>query len=850
MKLHSKILTLLACALMLAACGTTGSSGTGTPTTDTGTGSDAGPTDTGADTGTPGADTTSDKGDTAAAKDTGGSTGDPCSCENKDCGFIPNCPLSCGACPPGKKCVANKCETGGGPGPGVGKKLGAFCGPTKDCQPPPQMENEAQYQQALQQYYQCLNSQCAGGTCLGNICTQQCKIKKDDIINATGEKGQDGIEDPDEDFSDCTDSVDGPKGKKFRCVEYRSEAEVSQGQSLQFCYAGETFKPCKNDGDCIAGESCQLQRIYGKFSLRCGPAYKNPDASPGQKNSYLCNSNIVNGDIKMCTNGMCTGIGCRSFCKTDEDCSTANAGDCKAGACPNGNSCKTDLDCSAWECTKGLKLYSDLDDTFDLCSPKECEADGNCPADFFCRISYNGVQNPKGDPDPDDPNKITKPGWGNLCQRRRDDAAKVGEPCDAFPSDEDDTYKPCETLDWYCSMGNGICGNICKTDKDCAKDMKCPALEFPFDLDDDQTYETFLPTGLCNSFAGNVKKEPCYSNTDCKGAAADGKDQSCKAWSWEVEMAGEATGATATKFITSGGLCVDSDAKKGNYGDFCGAQAQIKHCNSGTCLTLASGAGLCTDLCAKRTDCKDPVSIQGQTFKSYCMSINVGGFNGTAAPYDDYRRAYCLWTQSSVDDCASSKTCKSNTEACMPRVMIWGPDKKANVEYWCNTVQNYPASENDPPPPQPSKEVGDECDLEAELIQCKSLYCLRDVKTGKGYCSKPCNADADCPSGKGLTCIKDNMSFPGFPRMDKDKAAIVPMCMKTKSCIACDYDYQCAGDYKCTNLGKGGTLANTRCAPSCTTDKDCAAADGGTKCVPAVDGEGKDLAHKVCKPGC
>ena len=94
------------------------------------------------------------------------------------------------------------------------------------------------------------------------------------------------------------------------------------------------------------------------------------------------------------------------------------------------------------------------------------------------------------------------------------------------------------------------------------------------------------------------------------------------------------------------------------------------------------------------------------------------------------------------------------------------------------------------------------------------------------------------------------MSFPGFPRMDKDKAAIVPMCMKTKSCIACDYDYQCAGDYKCTNLGKGGTLANTRCAPSCTTDKDCAAADGGTKCVPAVDGEGKDLAHKVCKPGC
>ncbi len=852
MKLHSKILTLLACAMLVTACGTSGGSTSEKPTTDTSGGdTTGGDTTTGTDAGAK-TDTTA-KVDSSSGKTDAGSN-DPCECTaEKQCGFIPNCPLSCGACQQGKKCVANKCVVDDNKPPVTGgtKELGEFCGPTKDCQAPPQSDNEAQYQQALQAYYQCLNSQCKGGTCLGNICTMQCKIKKDEINNATGEKGADGIEDPDEDFSDCvTDIKDGPKGKKFRCVEYRSEAEVSQGQSLQFCYAGETFKECKNDGDCIDGESCQLQRIYGKFALRCAPAYKNPDASPGQKSSYLCNNNIIKGDIKLCTNGMCTGIGCRSFCKSEADCNTASAGDCKAGKCPNGGACTTDMDCSAWTCTKGLKLYSDLEDTFDLCSPKACEGDANCPSEFFCRISYNGVKNPAGDPDPDDPNKITKPGWGHICQRRKDAVAKVGEACDAFPTDDDDTYKPCETLDWYCSMGNGICGNICKADSDCAKDMKCPALEFPFDLDDDKTYETFLPTGLCNSTKGNVKKDPCYSNNDCKGAAVDGKDQSCKAWSWNVELPSETTGAAAETFITSGGLCVDSDAKKGNYGDFCGSQSPIKHCNSGTCLTLSSGAGLCTDLCNQRTDCKDPVTIQGQTFKSYCTSISVGGFNGTAAPYDDYRRAYCLWTQSSVDDCKDTKTCKSNTEACTPRVILWGPDKAAKVEYWCNTVQNYAASQNDPPPPQPSKEVGDECDLEADLIQCKTMYCMRDVKTGKGYCSKPCNGDADCPSGKGLHCAKDNMGFPGFPRMDKTKAAIVPMCMKAKSCIGCEYDYQCAGDYKCTNLGKGGTLANLRCAPSCEADNDCAAVDGGIKCVPAVDTDGKELGHKVCKPGC
>jgi len=840
MNLCSRIPTWLMCAVLMAACTGSGPGSQANPPTDGDT----------ADVTTPDAEPGADAAvapDTSGADDDAGT--DPCTCENLDCGFVQGCLTSCGSCAPGKKCVANKCV--GEPQP-VGTPLGGFCGPNKDCQPPPQMDNEAQYQQAMQQYTQCLNNQCADGTCLGNICTRPCNIKKDEVNNATGEKGADGIEDPDEDFSDCTGAVDGPKGKKFRCVEYYTEAQVSQGQSLQFCYAGETFMPCNNDSDCPSGESCQLQRIYGKFATRCGPAYKNPDASPGQKNSYLCNNNIVQGDIELCANGLCTGIGCRSFCKDDADCSTAGPGDCKAGACPNGDTCKSDLDCSAWTCSKGLKLYSDLPDLFDLCSPKECGVDGDCPVEFFCRISYNGVQNPAGDPDPNDPNKVTKPGWGNICQRRRDDAAKVGDACDPWPTSGAGTspHKPCETLDWYCSMGNGVCGNICKGDKDCPKGMKCPSLEFPFDLDDDKTYETFLPTGLCNATKGNVKKEPCYSNNDCKGAAADGKDQSCKAWSWTVELPAQVTGAASETFITSGGLCVDSDAKKGNYGDFCGAQAQVKHCNSGTCLSLSSGNGLCTDLCAKRADCADPLSIQGQTFKSYCMSINVGGFNGTAEPWDDYQRAYCLWTQSSVDDCAQTKNCTANTEACLARVMNWGPDKKPNVEYWCNAVQNFAANQNDPPPPQPSLSVGDECELGADLIQCKTMYCLRDVKTGKGYCSKPCNADADCPSGKGLHCAKENMGFPGFPRLDKTKAAIVPMCMKSKSCIACQYDYQCAGNYLCTNLGKGGTLANLRCAPGCESDKDCAAADGGSLCLPAVDGDGKALAHKVCKPSC
>ena len=771
---------------------------------------------------------------------------DPCSCAGKQCGFIPGCPMSCGACPLGKKCVTNTCIDQGG---NKLKKLGEFCGPTASCQPPWDDSDDKAYDKALSLYWQCLNAQCAGGTCLGNICTQQCKIKKDEVDNATGIKGADGIEDTSVNFSDCTGAVAGPVGKNFRCVEYRSEAEVSQGQSLQFCYAGSAFKHCKSNGDCAAGESCQFKRIYGKYSTRCMPAYSNPDKSPGAKVSELCNDNIVQDAIALCAGGICTGIGCRTFCKSDADCNTAPAGACKAGKCSTGAKCSSDADCSVWECKKGVTIYSDLKDTFDLCGAKACKDDKACPADFFCRLSYNGVTKPGGDPDPKNPGKLILPDWENICQRRRKSGVAPGLPCDAYPHDMDKTFKPCQTLDWYCAMGNGVCGNLCASDADCAANMKCPALEFAWDLDQDNEDETFLETGLCANTKGNVKSVLCYSNNDCKGASSTGQDQVCQAWSLHINDPTTPPGAPAKKVITSGGLCVDGDAKKGKFGDFCGNDASIKHCSSGTCLSLASGAGLCTDLCAKRSDCTDPVAIQGQTYKAYCMSLNIGGYNGTVAPFDDYRRAYCLWTDSSVDDCSATKSCKAKDESCLARVMVWGMEKAANVEYWCNRVENS-GQVGLPPPKNPDKTLGAECDLESELIQCKTLYCLRDVKPGKGYCSAPCNTDKDCGVGLGLYCNKANMGFPGVPRKDKSKAAIVPMCMKKKSCIVCEYDYQCAGGYLCTNLGGAGNLAKQRCAPTCKTDQECAGTDGGPKCLPQVDAQGKATAVKVCKPGC
>jgi hypothetical protein len=121
---------------------------------------------------------------------------------------------------------------------------------------------------------------------------------------------------------------------------------------------------------------------------------------------------------------------------------------------------------------------------------------------------------------------------------------------------------------------------------------------------------------------------------------------------------------------------------------------------------------------------------------------------------------------------------------------------------------------------------------------------------GKGYCSAICNSDDDCGTKDGMFCDKQNMSFPGIARADKTKAAIVPLCRKKKACIPCAYDFQCAGNYACTNVGGAGTLANQRCAPVCTTDDDCKSSDGGTKCLPVKDADGKDLGTKTCTPSC
>ncbi len=785
-----------------------------------------------ADTGSSGGGV--DTGSSGGATDTGGTKPNNCSCKGKQCGFIPGCSKSCGACAAGMSCQNHVCV------PQPKAKLlpfGSYCGAGTDCPMPANNASNTKWQQ----YYDCLDGICETNRCSGGLCTLKCTILEDKKINHSGDNGADGIEDPNAD-SECIDAADGTQGKKFRCVELRSPAELSQGSSsFAMCRPGTNFKPCKANKDCPTGEMCRLLYVYGEYQTRCMPPVKHPDGKPGKPFSHACNRNPGAGPLSLCRSDICFGLGCIEFCSKDSDCVTG-AEKCTNGTCPNGQACTEDAHCSAWKCDPGHRIYSNVDKEFSVCWPKECGVGNDCGKGYYCRLSYNGVQNIDGDPDPKDKTKKTLPGYANRCYRIADGSAKPGEKCDPYLTDKDQSYPPCGDP-FRCE--NGRCGNLCKTDKDCPGKMLCGAREFGFDLSnpEDNIDDVHLPFSQCFTMPGANKDKPCYGQSECP------KGKHCRAWHVPVNLSQGAT-PVSYKFVAQG-LCIDEDKDKGNWGSHCGAQFGAKLCNGGQCFNTTSNsgaaqAGYCADVCSGRKDCAGKAKLYGYDYQALCRS-SLWAFNTTLDPLDDLYRPVCRPTSkdASLEDCSKSFDCKALTDACRAYPIAWGPDKPIKVEYWC--TRNF----NGTGKPAPSKTAGEVCDLESNDYQCKGGYCMTDSTPGKGYCSRVCKSDSDCgKGGDGMFCDKGNMGFPGLARADAKMAGIVPVCRKKKSCIPCSWDHHCAGAYACTNIGGNGSLAKMRCAPPCKTDADCKGTDGGASCVPVKSRDGKARSLKVCQPGC
>lgn len=838
--MNLRICTTIAsvCMLVLAACGTDGTTGGTASGADTSTTTDTanlGDTVTTGDTGG------KDAGDGASSggNDTtdAGSASQCCKDKGAECGFVAGCPQSCGSCGTDKVCdtkagaTKNKCiAKTTGP---AKKALGEACGPNKDCIEPGNNATDAE-QQA---YFQCLDDQCDSSMCWLGVCTKTCNIAADSKNNATGaaQSGGDGIEDPDA-ASECEGFKDGPAGNAFKCVQLLSAASAQQ---VYRCTPGTTFASCKANADCKDGEVCGYKYIRGVYALTCAPPYKEADGKPGQTVGAYCNDNASTGPLATCKNNICLGVGCVDFCKTDSDCNTA-PGACQAGKCSNnGASCNADTDCSAFFCKKDQKFFGAENPAVNVCLPKPCYLDEDCKdPNYYCLSQYNGVKNQDGDPDPTDPTKVKMPGWNeSACVKKAPGTAAKGAPCDDFPNDADTTVPACGNKYWCM---NGTCGNHCNTDSNCAAGMKCGVIEIPLDTSDpqDDIDDVFTALKVCSPMPGATGT--CSGSSQC----TTGKSTYCRVI--EVELPNP---STLTGKYTLEGQCIEPSAKQAAMGAACGS-AVSKSCLSGFCLGTGTQngeatPGWCADTCGAKSDCPAEVAVeiaQGQKYKTVCRALLYGN-NATPDPLDNVYVPLCLLTgpSSSLADCSSDYKCASAIETCAPFGIATGADKPAKVEFRCIDVKGSAAT-------APTKKVGEACNPnpgDNDPEECASGMCMPDAATGKGYCSQLCKSDSECGSNDSMFCDTKHQVV---ARKDPSMAAFAPMCLKKKSCIPCAYDFQCSGEYKCTWTDTKAT--NGRCAPSCQNDADCAKTDGGGKCEDAKDFYGKLTGNKVCTPIC
>lgn len=817
-------LSLAACcsALALSACGSTP-----TPTTETDVAStgDSTSSDTTAD------GTLSDGG----ATDT--STGNCCADYGAECGVIKQCTKSCGACKTGQTCNSqHKCEaTQTKPL----KKFGERCGQSKDCQYPADNTD----QQAVTDYFDCINAQCEDGVCNDGVCTKACEISTDDKNNSTGEAGADGIEDVGA-TSECGGAVDGPLGTKFSCVQLLSP-QNGNAPNYIYCVAESNFKPCKADKDCDSGDACHLQLIYGAYQQMCAPAKKtaigtdpNYTYKTGNTLGQQCNDNPVDGDLSSCQNDFCSGAGfCLGFCATDADCVTA-PGACQGGKCAGGKACGSDADCSAYQCKPNIKVANNPAYSASLCLPRDCGIDGDCGAGYFCRPFWNGVKNPNGEKDPNDATKTVFPAFQPGCQAIAANTVKPGDKCDPYVNSVGAT-KPGKACQNPYACVDGSCGSLCKKDSDCTADQKCGVDEIPLDVDNpkgdgatDGIYDFELSLDICAYLP--KAKGTCLSGKDCSGESSY-----CKAFTHKLDLPKDATPVGKD---TVGGVCVAPDATAAKMGEACGPAANNAYCQSGFCFNTQGQngtvqPGFCGDYCHSHTDCPATLKIGTTDYKTICRSLRLG-FNGTLADVrDDLWLPVCypVAATNSLTDCSATKKCSAAGESCLPFAIASGPETKVVVEYLC-------ASPGD----TATKNVGELCSTAADATaECKAgLGCMEDSATGKGYCTALCQQNADCGGNDGMVCDLENQ---WIPRLLAESTTVVPICKKAKTCIPCGLDNDCAGSYACTNIGTT-TASDGRCAPDCAVDADCAGKDGGSKCVAALGLDGKATGKKVCAP--
>lgn len=380
---------------------------------------------------------------------------DLCGCGGQECGVGP-CGESCGVCGAGEVCVVGACVPNAG-------AAGHWCGPTEGCN------------SDTVDYPGCFHDQCDESLCLRAgvpgvvvfhpVCSRPCTLVKDEIVNATGVPGSDGVDDPDSGSEQCSGFAEGPAGSSFVCARFYGAG----GEATAYCVPGQGFAACGDDSACPDGEGCFVTSLDGQLGLRCMSTIAGGEWGASADKGDYCDVATA-GELTYCQSGYCSSNHCRAFCDGDSDC---DAGSCQPPAAIFPGQ-------SAFEAS--------------TCSPASCLSQSDCQAGFYCQLSANGLPYPEA-------------AWIGQCKPHKPGGAVVGAPCDG---------------DAACATGMcaaGACSAVCLEDSECGAGQICDWVDAYGDVDSNGLIDFILPFGFCRTLQG--------ASSVCASAAACGPGQYC-----------------------------------------------------------------------------------------------------------------------------------------------------------------------------------------------------------------------------------------------------------------------------------------------------------------------------------
>lgn len=689
----------------------------------------------------------------------------------------------CGICPEGTNCSKkqDKCIS-----ISVQKGFGGYCGQTEKCKPVIEDPYKRGSRFTNPDWPLCLDDQCQTGMCVNGICTKKCKVVKDDIINHTGEKGTDGIEDIGVSNSECGGAVKEVFQEDFICVE----EEVGSG----ICLPKSSFKPCKGQDECPSNEACGFLKIKGIVESRCLAQPKN-----GVSFGDSCQFDPYIGKKPMCKGWACSEYGCSSPCETNNDCKTKGA-KCNGGKCfGSGRSCTSDEDCGAWECQEGVVLEWP-DNPLTACIPKSCAKDMDCGDPYFyCKHQIKKFLTKS---ELNAPRTIE-----GRCSPKLIGGGELGEICDETKGDGMPD-KPCENQ-YYCI--DHRCSAMCENDDDCGggEVMKCGVKEFTPEKADGGA-KVLVP--VCIWIGGDGK--PCMTDKECKNV-------SCTPYLYYDE-------GNTLKVQT---ICMDPPKPNAvGIGNRCGAFAFGMECNNKFCLLedAANGVpGWCSIVCESNKDCPGPTPVGSQVVKWLCEG-HIFSSGGDDIPENDLYVSWCTPypSESSFDFCVSDNSCK-NDEICHPSIRVGAPSEKINVEKLCIT-------------PFGGLKRGEICDPTKK--QCASGFCSPTTIPGVGFCSGLCENDQDCADLWFGTAVCDYLTM--VVGSNVPTSVKLKWCHLKVDCVVCKDDMDCPSGFRCADIGTG--FPDYRCVKACSNDADCGSEN--KKCTEMQGSSITVSKPKVCMP--